>query len=131
MSATCDYGTQGCQPMPYRVSYDTTWGWTVWPQASSDTSTTQSLAPLSSSTARVSRTGPSRSRASQDVDLELPKFKRPPRPVAPRMRVRYPAPVLLVPKTAARSTQVAWTRGRPPRGLSFRTLRLLGTGLRR
>jgi hypothetical protein len=31
----------------------------------------------------------------------------------------------------ARSTQVAWTRGRPPQGLSLRTLRLLGTGLRR
>jgi hypothetical protein len=131
IGGTLDCGTQGCAPISYRVSYDTTWGWTVWPESSGDTSTTQGVSSLVSDTVRVSSTGPGRSRARRDADVEYPEFERPVRPVASRTRVRDPEPIVLAPKAAERPTQVAWTRGRAPRDLSFRTLRRLGMGLRR
>lgn len=127
---TCDYGTQGCTPLPYHITYDSTWGWTVWPEWT-DTSTTSGASSLASSTVQVSSTGPGRSRASRDAEVELPAFKRPPRPVGPRTRVYPVASAVLAPKAVARGTQVAWTRGRAFRDLSFRTLRRLGLALRR
>jgi hypothetical protein len=65
------------------------------------------------------------------ADLDLPVFERPKRPVSPRTRVHPVASAALAPKTVDRGTQVAWTRGRASRDLSFRTLRRLGAMLRR
>ena len=121
IGGTCDYGTTGC----YRISYGDSTNTSTCGDTYSPTAT------WTGNEAIVTRTGPGRSRASRDVDVEMPEFEQPVRPVASRTRVRGPDPVVLAPKAAGRSTQVAWTRGRAPKDLSFRTLRLLGKGLRR
>ena len=120
MSATCDYGTQGC----YRISYVT--------MPISNTGTVRiphTPPPRSAITISYTCTRGSRTRRRRIVGPLLPFCTK--CFYAREGAAHDPGEAPLAPKTAARSTQVAWTRGRPPQGLSLRTLRLLGTGLRR
>ena len=122
MSATCDCGTLGV----YRICYGTTTSTSMNGPTISPTSTWDQ-----GPRAVVTRIYPRRQRAIRNLDLDLPGPQRGRCFYAREQVPRRPGSVSLAAKTTRISTSVAWTRGRPPRTLSLRTLRLLGTGLRR
>jgi hypothetical protein len=114
---TCDYNTTRCYHVPYGVTVSRT----------DDVTRATSTVPWDDVVVNnTTATWP-----SAEIDLDLPAFEPPKRPVALRTSVREVVSAMLSPKTVDRVTQVAWTRGRAPRGCSFRTLRCWGTDRRR
>lgn len=122
ISNTCDYGTLGV----YRTCYGHTTSTSTNGPTISPTSTWDQGPHMV-----VTRIYPRRQRAIRSLDLDLPGPQRGRCFYAREESPPRPPGVALAAKTARRTTTVAWTRGRPPLGLSLRTLRALGTMLRR
>lgn len=119
---TCECGTLGA----YRVCYGRTTSTSMNGPTISPTSTWDQ-GPRTI----VTRIYPRRQRAIRSLDLDLPGPRRGRCFYAREEVPRRPRGVVVGVKTARCATAVSWTRGRPPQGLSLRTLRLLGTALRR
>lgn len=122
MSATCDYGTLGA----YRICYGHTNSTSMNGPTISPTSTWDQGPSMV-----VTRIYPRRQRMIRSMDLDLPGPQHGRCFYAREEEQRRPRCVALAAKTSRRTTVVAWTRGRPPLGLSLRTLRRIGTSLRR